>query len=67
MGKATQAITPEARLKAIGRRRALVLKLRPELTRAKEHVKELTAELKQALEELLTETEQPSLPFDEPG
>jgi len=64
MAKRTKAVTPADRLKKIGKRRVRLLRLRSEVTSAKEHVKELNAELKQALEELLTETEQPSLPFE---
>lgn len=55
------------RLKDIGRHRQRVVRLRSELDSAKERVKELKAELKQAIEGLLTEAEQPSLPLDISG
>lgn len=68
MAEATKPLTSEGRrLNAIGKQRAQVLHLRSQLTKAKEHLKATGAELKQAIEELLTETEQPTLPFDEPA
>ena len=63
----SEGVTPKDRLLYIGRRRAEVMKLRSELTNAKEHVKEVKAELLQALEALLTEAEQPSPPFNKGG
>ena len=67
MTKATKAATPSDRLRQIAKRRAKVVRLRSQLDQAKEHVKELKAELRQALEELIVEAEQPSLPFDSEG
>ena len=63
----SEGVTPKDRLLYIGRRRAEVMRLRSQLTNAKEHVKEVKAELSQAIEALLTEAEQPSLPFGKGG
>ena len=58
-----ETVTPEERLKSIAACRSKVIRLRIQLTAAKEHVKQVNAELQKDIEHLLMEIDQPGLPF----